>query len=70
MITPICVKCRKRLTTFTTRLEPYDSIVDGRVVNWTAPNAYCPHCDSMLWFDEFDAIYVAEFEKAAKENNK
>lgn len=62
----ICVKCRKKLSSFITRIEECEAVVDGRVINWTAPNAYCPDCDSMLWCGEFDDIYVAEFEKVAK----
>ena len=64
---PICVKCRKRLSTFITRIEERDASVNDKVVKWTVPNAYCPDCDSMLWCGEYDDIYVAEFEKAVKE---
>lgn len=67
---PICVKCRKRLSSFITRIEEYDTVVDGKTVNWTAPNAYCPDCYSMVWCGEYDDIHVAEFEKSVKENNK
>ena len=67
---PICMKCRKKLSTFITRIEERDAEVCGKVVNWTVPNAYCPDCDSMVWLGEYDDIYVAEFEKAVKEINK
>lgn len=70
MILPICVKCSKKLSSFITRIEERDTVVDGKTVNWLAPNAYCPDCDSMVWYGEYDEIYVAEFEKAVKENNK
>lgn len=64
----ICVKCRKKLSSFITRIEEREAVVEGKTVNWTVPNAYCPDCDSMLWCGEFDDIYVSEFEKAAKES--
>ena len=70
MILPICVKCSKTLHSFITRIEEYEAVVDGKTVNWLAPNAYCPDCDSMVWYGEYDDIYVKEFEEAAKEASK
>jgi hypothetical protein len=64
------MKCFKPLSTFITRIEERDAVVDGKTIHWTVPNAYCPDCDSMVWLGEFDDIYVTEFEKAVKENRE
>ena len=70
MNTPICVKCSKKLSSFITRIEECEAVVDCKAVRWTVPYAYCPDCDRMVWCEEYDEIYVTEFEKAIKENNK
>ena len=67
---PICVKCRKRLSAFITKIEECEAVVDGKIMNWTAPYAYCQDCGSMVWLQEYDEMYITEFEKAIKEVKK
>lgn len=63
----ICIKCRKKVFSFITKIEECEAVVDGKVVNWNVPNAYCPDCDSMLWCEEFDDIYIDKYEEAIKD---
>ena len=66
---PICLKCRKRISELSVRLEHIHEVVDGGTLDYDWARVFCKTCNSEVWFEEAEAASLNDLDKAIRRLN-